>query len=173
MDSQKLKSFIRDIPDYPKEGIIFKDITPLLAHPLAIQSAVDLMAEPFKNDRIDFVAATEARGFLFGPSMATYLDAGFIPVRKPGKLPYKTNSYSYELEYGTDTLEIHQDAIFPGAKVLLVDDLLATGGTICATKNLVENLGGEVVGCAFLIELGFLNGRQALGETPVHAVINY
>lgn len=173
MDSQKLKSFIRDIPDYPKEGIIFKDITPLLAHPLAIQSAVDLMAEPFKNDRIDFVAATEARGFLFGPSMATYLDAGFIPVRKPGKLPYKTNSYSYELEYGTDTLEIHQDAIYPGAKVLLVDDLLATGGTICATKNLVENLGGEVVGCAFLIELGFLNGRQALGETPVHAVIDY
>lgn len=173
MDSQKLKSFIRDIPDYPQKGIIFKDITPLLAHPLAIQSAVDLMAQPFKNDRIDIVAATEARGFLFGPSMATYLDAGFVPVRKPGKLPHDTLSHSYELEYGEDTLEIHRDAIHPGAKVLLVDDLLATGGTIAATKNLVESLGGVVVGCSFLIELGFLSGRIALGDTPIHAVIDY
>lgn len=173
MDSQKLQSFIRDIPDYPKEGILFKDITPLLGHPLAIQSAVDLMAEPFKNERIDFVAATEARGFLFGPSMATYLDAGFVPVRKPGKLPSETISHSYELEYGTDTLEIHKDAIYPGAKVLLVDDLLATGGTINATKQLVENLRGEVVGYSFLIELKFLNGREILGGKNIHTVIEY
>lgn len=173
MDSQKLKSFIRDIPDYPKEGIIFKDITPLLAHPLAIQSAVDLMAEPFKDMRVDFVAATEARGFLFGPSMATYLDAGFVPVRKPGKLPYETISHSYSLEYGEDTLEIHKDAIFPGARVLLVDDLLATGGTIAATKSLIEEIGGEVIGSAFLIELKFLDGHKALGNTPVHSVIEY
>jgi len=173
MDAVKLKSFIRDIPDYPKEGIIFKDITPLLAHPLAIQSAVDLMAEPFKNERIDFIAATEARGFLFGPSMATYLDAGFIPVRKPGKLPSETIAHSYELEYGTDTLEIHKDSIFKGAKVLIVDDLLATGGTVGATKALVESLGGEVVGFSFLIELSFLKGREALGNPRINAVVKY
>lgn len=173
MDSQKLKSFIRDIPDYPKEGIIFKDITPLLAHPLAIQSAVDLMAQPFMDLRVDFVAATEARGFLFGPSMATYLDAGFIPVRKPGKLPHETISHSYSLEYGEDTLEIHKDAIFPGAKVLLVDDLLATGGTMAATQSLIEEIGGEVIGASFLIELKFLDGHKALGKTPIHSVIEY
>lgn len=173
MDSQKLKSFIRDIPNFPKEGIIYKDITPLLAHPLAIQSAVDIMAAPYKNDRIDFVAATEARGFLFGPSMATYLDAGFIPVRKPGKLPSEVISHTYDLEYGSDTLQIHKNALFPGAKVLIVDDLLATGGTMNATKNLVEDIGGEVVGYSFLIELAYLNGREVLGNPRINAVIEY
>jgi adenine phosphoribosyltransferase len=173
MNASQLEALIRNISDYPKPGIQFKDITPLLSHPKAIQSAVDLMVKPFLSMGIDVVVATEARGFLFGPSLATYLDAGFVPVRKSGKLPSETISHHYELEYGTDCLEIHNDSIQPGQKVLLVDDLLATGGTIGATRTLVEKLGAEVVGFTFLIELLFLKGKDKIGPGLVHSIIQY
>lgn len=172
-NGKSLLKFIRDIPDFPKPGIVFKDITPLLADPKALAAAVDAMAERFTKDKPDLVIGAEARGFIFGPPIASRLGAGFVPVRKPGKLPHKTKRVSYLLEYGSDTLEIHADAIRKGKKCLMVDDLLATGGTMAACCELVESLGGKIVGCSFLIELAFLPGREKLAKYPVHALIKY
>ena len=165
-----LARFLRDVPDFPKPGILFKDITPLLASPAAMRAAIERLAA-FDFGRVDKVAAIESRGFLFGVPLAMQLGKGFVPVRKPGKLPWKTNRVEYVLEYGTDAVEIHQDAIQPGERVLLVDDLLATGGTMGAACQLVEACGGEIAGCAFAVELCFLPGRQKLGKRPVRALI--
>ncbi len=166
-----LTSFIRDVPDFPKEGIIFKDITPLLADPGALKEAVAQITAKFKNAGVELVASVEARGFLFGPTVAMELDAGFVPVRKPGKLPCETREMTYELEYGTDTVQMHADAVKSGQKVLLVDDLIATGGTIDATAKLVEEMGGEVVGMAFLLELAFLKPRERLAGRRIESLI--
>ena len=164
-----LREFIRLVPDFPKPGIIFRDITPLLANPAALDQAVAQLAQPYHQSNIDVVAAVESRGFIFGAAVARQLQAGFVPIRKPGKLPATTASASYELEYGTDTIEIHTDAILPGQRVLLLDDLLATGGTMAAACGLVKDLGGEIVAIAFLIELAFLNGRAKL---PGHDILS-
>jgi len=169
---KELASAIRDIPDFPKEGIIFKDITTLLADADAFKKAVDSMVDRYRDKKIEVVLGVEARGFIFGAAVAYALNTGFVIVRKPGKLPWKTHQISYELEYGTDTLEIHQDAIKPGMRVLVVDDLLATGGTTAAVVELVEKMGGEVVECAFVIELDFLNPRDKLGDTPVFSLVH-
>jgi adenine phosphoribosyltransferase len=166
-----LASFIRDVPDFPKKGIVFKDITPLLADPAALKAAVGQLASRFEGEQVDLVASVEARGFIFGPAVAVELGAGFIPVRKPGKLPCQTREMTYELEYGTDTVQMHADAVQPGRKVLLVDDLIATGGTIEATARLVEELGGQVAGMAFLIELAFLKPRERLSGRRVESLI--
>lgn len=168
-----LSDFVRDIPDFPKPGILFKDITPLLGDHSALNAAIDAMAAPFQASSVDLVIGIESRGFIFGPAMATRLGCGFAPVRKPGKLPYTTKSESYELEYGTDTLEIHVDAAKPGQRVLIVDDLIATGGTAAATGKLVQSLGAQIAGFSFLIELGFLNGREKLHQDAIHAVLQY
>jgi len=167
------RKYIRDVPDFPKEGILFKDITPLLGNGEALKRAIKDMAEPFKNQKIDMVVGMESRGFLFGPGVAEHLGCGFAPVRKPGRLPYKTEQVQYDLEYGSDTLEIHIDAVAPGGRVLVVDDLLATGGTASATAHLIEKIGAVVVGYSFVIELLFLNGRNLLGDSSVHALIEY
>jgi adenine phosphoribosyltransferase len=167
-----LTRFIRDIPDFPKKGIVFKDITPLLADGPTFREAVQRMAEPFRG-KVDAVLGIESRGFILGAPVAVELGVGLAIVRKPGKLPWQTHSASYQLEYGTDSLEIHQDAVGKGHRVLLVDDLLATGGTARAALDLVGRLDGTVVGCAFLIELGFLNGRQSLAPVSVHSLIRY
>ena len=164
---------IRDVADFPKPGIIFKDITPLLADPAAFRQAVDQLAEPFRGAGVELVVAAEARGFIFGGAVACELGAGFVPVRKPGKLPHETAEEAYELEYGTDALEIHTDAVRPGQRVLLLDDLLATGGTMLATARLVEKLGAEVVGIVFLIELSFLAGREKLKDYRLVTLIQY
>ncbi len=169
----KLTDYIRSIPDFPKPGILFRDITTLLSAPAAFGKAVDDMAEPFRNAGVDVVAAAEARGFLFAGPIALQLDAALVPVRKPGKLPYETLSYTYELEYGTDTLEIHADAIPQGANVLIVDDLLATGGTIEACCKMVEKAGGNVAGAAFLIELVALGGIKKIDQYKVVSLIKY
>ncbi len=166
-----LHEFIRDVPDFPKEGVIFKDITPLLADAGALVEAVRQLAEPFRDKSVDVVVGMESRGFIFAPAVASELGAGFVPTRKPGKLPAETISHSYELEYGTDTLEMHADAIKPGQKVLMVDDLIATGGTMAAACALVRQLGGDIVGAAFLIELSFLNGRKKLPGLDVISLI--
>jgi adenine phosphoribosyltransferase len=168
-----LAACIRDIPDFPKPGILFKDITTLLGDPAALESAVQQLAEPYRGKEIDFVAAVESRGFIFGSCIARELEAGFIPIRKPGKLPAETISASYDLEYGTDSVEVHKDAIEAGQKVLLVDDLLATGGTMEAACRLVGELGGTIVGVAFLIELTFLEGRKKLEGYPVFSVVEF
>jgi len=168
-----LKDYIRAVPDFPKPGILFRDITPLLAAPKAFRRAVEALAERFRHRGVDVVAAAEARGFLFAAPLALELEAALVPVRKPGKLPCQTLSYSYDLEYGTDTLEIHADAIQPGAKVLVVDDLLATGGTIEACCRLVEKAGGRVIGCAFVIELGELSGAAKIAQYEVVSLIRY
>jgi len=168
-----LKTLIRDILDFPKKGIVFKDITPLLADPAGLSLAVEYMTQPFRDQHIDRVVGAESRGFIFATAVARNLSAGFIPIRKPGKLPSKVRSCTYELEYGTDTLEIHEDAIQPGQRILLVDDLLATGGTMQACCDLVEGLGGVIVGTMFLIELTFLKGREKLSKYPVSSVISY
>ena len=168
-----LKKLIRDIPDFPKPGILFKDITPLLADAAALRRAADLMAEPFRNSHVDLVVGAEARGFIFAPLVALELNAGLVPIRKPGKLPYKTLSETYDLEYGTDTLEVHEDAVKPGDRVLMVDDLLATGGTMAACCRMVGAMGGEIVGCSFLIELAFLNGRRLLEGLDIRTVITF
>jgi len=168
-----LKCHIRKIPDFPKPGIVFIDITTLLKDPATLQAAVDVLVEPFADEQIDLVLAAEARGFIFGGAVACRLGAGFVPVRKPGKLPAETLERTYELEYGTDTVAIHRDAIRPGDKVLVLDDLLATGGTANACCDLVEELGGQVVACAFLIELSFLDGRRKLDGRRVVAVLDY
>jgi adenine phosphoribosyltransferase len=166
-------ALIRDVPDFPKPGITFKDITPLLADPVAFAEVVDRLAEPFVGRGVTKVVGIEARGFVVAAPVAHRLGAGFVPVRKPGKLPWETASEAYELEYGTDELEVHLDAIAPGEKVLVVDDVIATGGTALAAARLVEGLGGEVVGLAFLIELAFLGGADRLGELPHVSLVTY
>ncbi|PWH13259.1 MAG: adenine phosphoribosyltransferase [Ardenticatenia bacterium] len=168
-----LASLIRDVPDFPVPGILFKDITTLLRNAAALREVVTLLAERYANAQVDIVAAIESRGFIFGAPLAVQLGAGFVPVRKPGKLPAQAISESYTLEYGTNTLEMHVDAIQPGQRVLVVDDLLATGGSARAAVNLVERLGGKVVGLAFVVELDFLNGRQKLTGYPVHSLVHY
>ncbi|MCM8800060.1 MAG: adenine phosphoribosyltransferase [Candidatus Omnitrophica bacterium] len=169
----ELKRYIRNIPDFPKKGILFRDITTLLKEKKAFKRAIDLLVKKFKNKRIDYVVAVESRGFILGGVVAYKLKAGFVPVRKKGKLPYKTISSTYELEYGTDTLEIHQDAIRPKSKVLILDDLLATGGTTKAVIELIEKLKGEIVGICFLIELTDLKGREKLKDYPVYSLIKF
>lgn len=168
-----LATLVRNIPDWPKPGIQFKDITTLLADPKGLRLAIEGLAAPFRDKGVDLVLGTEARGFLFAPAVAMELGAGVVLARKPGKLPWKTLREGYALEYGTDALEVHLDAVKPGQKVLLVDDLLATGGTMTAAIRLVEKLGGDVVGCAFLIELTFLPGRERISPRPVHSLIQY
>jgi len=168
-----LAALIRDVADFPKPGIVFKDITPLLADPAGLALAVECLAQPFRRLNIDKVVGAESRGFIFGTAVAQSLSAGFVPVRKPDKLPRATLERSYALEYGTNKLFVHQDAISEGETILLVDDLLATGGTVAACGELVEELGGRVVGAAFLIELAFLNGRSRIARYPVHAVLRY
>ena len=169
----RIERYVRDIADFPKPGIVFKDWLPLLGEPAAFADAVDLLCEPFRGERIDQVLAIEARGFLLGIPIAMQLGAGFVPVRKQGKLPYDTYGVTYELEYGTGTLEMHVDAVFAGHRPLIVDDLLATGGTAAATAKLAHRAKAEVVGCAFLIELDFLAGRPKLGVERVHSLIHY
>ncbi len=168
-----IKSLIRDVPDFPKPGILFKDITPLIGNPEGLSAVLNLMADPFVGQGITAVAGMESRGFIFGVPVAERLGAGFIPIRKPGKLPYKTRSQSYALEYGTDNLEIHEDAVVKGDKVLIVDDLLATGGTAEAAVKLVSSLGAEVVGVSFVIELAFLNGRDKLKGFEVKSLLTF
>jgi len=170
---ESLKSLIRDVPGFPKEGIVFKDITPLLQDPAGLRNTVDALADHYKDSGAEIVVGTEARGFIIAPAVALRLGAGFVPVRKPGKLPYETVSATYELEYGTDTVEMHTDAVRPGQKVLMIDDLLATGGTMAACCELVESRGGQVVGCGFIIELSFLNGRDKLKKYDVFSLIQY
>ena len=168
-----IKDLVRDVRDYPKSGIVFKDITPVLADIDALRTSIKEMAAPFTNLGIDIVVGIESRGFIFGAPIADLLNAGFVPVRKPGKLPWKTESVSYELEYGTDALEIHEDAITEGQNVLIVDDLLATGGTAEATCKLVSKLGGNIKGLSVLIELKDLNGRKRLNQYNVHSLVQY
>ena len=169
----ELKAFIREIPDFPKEGIVFYDITTLLQNPLGLRRAVDQFVWLFASLEVDKVVGIESRGFLFGPVLAYNLNAGFVPVRKPGKLPWETVEQSYELEYGYDSIEMHQDAIKPGERVLIVDDLIATGGTAQAATQLVESLGGQVSGLGFLLELSFLDGRSKLEGHQVESLMSY
>ena len=169
----KLRELIRDVPNFPKPGILFKDITPLLADPAGLSLAVEYLTQPFRHVDVDLVVGAESRGFIFGTAVARNLSAGFVPVRKPGRLPAEVASQEYSLEYGTDRLEIHRDAIKPGQRVLLVDDLLATGGTMGACCQLVTSLGGKIQGIAILIELSFLNGRGRIKEYPVHTILTY
>ena len=169
----ELQRYIRSIPDWPKKGILFRDITPLLAEPKAFAAAIEVLCEGFTNTSVEYVAAVEARGFIFGAAAAEKLGAGFVPIRKKGKLPFKTESVTDDLEYGTDTLQVHSDAIDKGAKVLMLDDLLATGGTMAAACKLIEMIGGEIVGITFLIELGELAGREKLQGYKISTVISY
>ncbi|MDP9342193.1 MAG: adenine phosphoribosyltransferase [Actinomycetota bacterium] len=173
MDIERLKSLIRDVPDFPKQGIVFKDITPLLADEIAFSTVIDLIVVHFGRGSVDKVVGIEARGFILASPVAYHFGAGFVPVRKAGKLPWETESAQYSLEYGTETLEIHRDALAPGERVLIVDDVLATGGTAKATASLVEGLGAKVVGIACLIELGFLEGRQQLEGFDFFSLITY
>ncbi len=170
---QQLKTLIRDVPNFPSEDIIFRDITPLMADPAGLALSVELMANPFRKADIDVVLGAESRGFIFGTAIARAMNVGFIPVRKPGKLPFDTISQDYELEYGTDTLQIHADAITPGQRVLIVDDLVATGGTLVACRDLVKRLGGEVIGISVLVELESLGGRDRLTPDAIHSVLTY
>lgn len=170
---EDLKNIIRDIEDFPKPGIVFKDITTLLRDASSFNRAVDFMGHRYLDSEIDVILGIEARGFILGSALAYKLNKGVILVRKPGKLPYKTHSASYDLEYGTDTLEIHQDAIDKGQKVLIVDDVLATGGTVEAVSKLVRRMGGEIVECAFLAELEFLQGRKKLNDVSVYSLLKF
>jgi adenine phosphoribosyltransferase len=169
----ELRKHIRDIPDFPKKGILFKDITPLLGHAEAFRLVIDLFEEQLAADKPDLIVGIESRGFIFGAALALRLGVGFVPVRKPGKLPYKCKRVTYDTEYSTDSLEMHEDAIAPGTRVVIVDDLLATGGTAGATARLVEEHGGKVVTMAFVVELDFLSGRGRLGGREVAALIHY
>lgn len=173
MSADDLRAKIREIPDFPKPGILFYDITTLLKDGGAFKESIHLMLEPFRDRKVDLVVGMESRGFIFAAPMAIELGAGFVPVRKLGKLPAETASVEYALEYGTNTLEIHKDAIQPGQRVLIVDDLLATGGTVLGTIELVKTLKAEVVGLAFLVELLFLKGRERLSDHFIHSVIQY
>ncbi len=172
-DRTDLSHFIRAIADWPKPGILFRDITPLLADPQALRAAVDAMCAPYRDAGITDVAAVEARGFIFGIAVAARLNAGFVPIRKKGKLPFETESVTYDLEYGTDTIEVHRDAVSAGAKILMVDDLLATGGTMKAACDLIEKVGGDVFAITCLIELTDLGGRGKLVPHDIHTVISY
>jgi adenine phosphoribosyltransferase len=172
-DTEWLRGRIRDIPDHPAPGVTFRDITPLLGDPKAFRVAVDALVEAYAGRGIDHVVGVEARGFILAAPVAYGLDAGFVPVRKPGKLPWRTHVAQYALEYGVDQLEIHEDALAPGQRVLVVDDVLATGGTAAATCSLVEGRGATVVGLAFLVELDALGGRARLGDRPVTSVVRY
>jgi adenine phosphoribosyltransferase len=172
-DIASIRGAIRDIPDFPKPGIVFKDITPLLSNGPLFGKTIDLIAERYRGQKIDTVLGIESRGFIFGSALAYKLGAGFSVVRKPGKLPYETHSASYDLEYGKDTLEIHIDAVAPNSRVIIADDLIATGGTAAATAELVSKLGATVVECAFVIELSFLNGREKLKPHGVFSVLQY
>jgi len=168
-----LRAQIREVPDFPKPGILFYDITTLIKQPKPFAEAIDLMVEPFADTKVDVVVGMESRGFIFSAPMAIRLGAGFVPVRKLGKLPAETISVEYALEYGTNTLEVHKDAIQPGQKVLIVDDLLATGGTVLGTIDLVKQLKADIVGLSFLVELQFLKGRARLGGHDIHSIIQY
>ncbi len=168
-----LTAYIRDVPDFPKPGILFKDITPLLGDPAALEAAVQALAEPYRDANLASVAAVESRGFIFAAAVACELGCGFVPLRKPDKLPAETTSATYELEYGTDTIEVHVDAIHPGDRVAIIDDVIATGGTAAAAVELVSGLGGHLVGISFLIDLAFLGGTAKLGDYPIHSVITY
>lgn len=170
---QRLEAYIRNIPDFPKPGIQFKDITPLVKEPTMLRLAVHQLIHPFLGTNITAVAGMEARGFIFGSLVAWELGIGFIPLRKPGKLPYDVQSMSYDLEYGSATLEVHTDALKKGDRVLLIDDLIATGGTAAASCNLIEKLGAEVVACAFVVELDLLKGRDKLAKYNIHSLIHY
>lgn len=169
----EITKFIRDVPDFPQKGIVFKDITPLLKNPKAFRDVVGRLATHYKTRKIDGVVAIEARGFIIGAPLALELGVAFIPVRKKGKLPHKTISIEYALEYGTATIEMHRDGVLPGKRLLIVDDVLATGGTALAAKSLIEKLGGKVAGLAVLIELGFLNGREKLPGVDVFSLVKY
>jgi adenine phosphoribosyltransferase len=173
VSAESLRAKIREVPDFPKPGILFYDITTLLSDAAAFREAIELMTAPYRDENIDVVVGMESRGFIFSAPMALHLDAGFVPVRKLGKLPSETISVEYELEYGTNTLEVHRDAIRPRQRVLIVDDLLATGGTVLGTIELVKQLKGEIVGLSFLVELSFLKGRQRLAGQRIHSVIGY
>ena len=173
MKKSELKKCIRDIPNFPQEGIIFKDISTLLNNRDAFKKSIDLLARKFRKERIEQVVGVEARGFIFGAALAYKINAGFIPVRKKGKLPYKKKSVTYELEYGKDTLEIHEDALRPQSRVLIVDDLLATGGTIKAVTDLIKAQKAKIVGIAFVVELKFLKGKNKLKDFPTYSVIQY
>ena len=168
-----LKEYIRNVPDFPKPGIMFRDITPLLAAPEAFRFAIKQFADRFRSAKPTAILAAESRGFIFAAPLALELGAAFVPVRKPGKLPYETRKFQYDLEYGSDTLEMHVDAVEPGSRVLLVDDLLATGGTIEACLKLAQESQAEVIGCAFLIELTFLNGRNRLKDQDIFSLLKY
>jgi adenine phosphoribosyltransferase len=168
-----LKKLIREVPDWPKPGILFYDLTTLVKDPGGLKNVVDALADRYKNSKIDTVAGIEARGFILAPAVALRLGTGFVPIRKPKKLPWKTSRVTYDLEYGTDTLEIHQDAVLPGQRVLLLDDLLATGGTASAASTLIRQLGGEVAAAAFVVELTFLNGRAKLPGLEVYSLLQY
>lgn len=170
---ERLRAAVRDVPDFPKEGILFRDITTLLLDPDALHLAVKALADPFRDNPPDQILAIESRGFIFGGTLAYELGCGMILARKPGKLPAEVEKVSYELEYGTDGLEVHRDAIHPGADILVVDDLIATGGTAKGAVELVEKLGGHVAGVVFLIELTALNGRDRLGDLPIYSILQY
>src|SRR5271168_5160751 len=173
VDVEALKSLVRTVPDFPKPGILFYDITTLLKDPAGFAQLIDALAAYYIGKDIDLVLGIEARGFIFGPALAYRLNAGFVPVRKPGKLPAETLTVRYDLEYGSDSLQIHKDAIQPGQRVIIVDDLLATGGTMLATTSLVKQLGGEIVGITVAIELDFLKGREKFPEIDVFSLIHY
>lgn len=169
----RLEDYIRDVPDFPKPGILFKDITPLLGAPDAFRASVERLTEPWRGEGIQKVAGIESRGFIFGAAVAQLLGCGFVPIRKPGKLPYKSHRYEYELEYGTDALEIHEDAFGPNERVVIVDDVLATGGTAAAAGSLVRKIGADLAGYAMVIELSFLGGREKLDGARLHSMITY
>lgn len=168
-----LKTLIRDIPDFPKPGILFRDVTTLLSDPVGLRYSIDLLAEQVGDLQPQYIVGMESRGFIFGATLAYKLGIGFIPVRKPGKLPADVHSVEYALEYGTDKLEIHQDAVVPGSRVLIVDDLIATGGTAVATAKLLQDVGSTLVGCAFVIELADLGGRSRLPDVPIISLVRY
>lgn len=170
---EELKKYIRDVPDFPKPGIVFKDITPILQNGEIFNQVIKKLAERYQNREIDRIVGIESRGFIFGAPLAYALNKGFVLVRKNGKLPWKTVRWDYELEYGTDTIEMHQDAIQKGDKILIVDDLLATGGTALATSQLIEKMGGKVAECAFVVELGFLNGRKKLEGKEIFSLVKF
>jgi adenine phosphoribosyltransferase len=173
MKISELKKHIRDIPNFPQEGIIFKDISTLIQNKDAFKKSIDILARKFKKEKVEYVVGVEARGFIFGAALAYKLGAGFVPVRKKGKLPYKTKSVTYQLEYGTDTLEVHEDAFKAKSRVLIVDDLLATGGTVKAVTDLILAQKVKIVGIAFLVELKFLNGKDRLKNLPIYSIIQY
>jgi adenine phosphoribosyltransferase len=173
MNAEQLHDFLRDVPDFPKPGILFKDITPLLRSPDALRTACELLSEPFRNERVTVVAAIESRGFIFGSIVAQYLNAGFVPIRKPGKLPWVTRKHEYVLEYGSGTLEIHDDALTPDDRVLIIDDVLATGGTLAAAAHLVRGFDATLVAAGTVVELEFLGGRQNIADVPLHSLLRY